>query len=127
MKLIFLFGGLTIILALSTMFLAGCDGGLSVTGVAFEWTNAPPDATSKIYITNVKTGEDVEQALKDILDNIPKGITKVPLENAEITIAEPNYPNSYIVKTISNSIGEFVGNQTVSPYKFQIRVKAFLK
>jgi len=106
------------------LLLTGCDGGLSVTGVAFEWTNAPPDATSQIYTTNVKSGEDIKQTLNNTLDNMPKEITKLPLENVIITIAQTKNPDTYIMNTISNSTGEFIGGKIVAPYKFQIRVKA---
>ena len=115
---------LTIILVLSILFLTGCDGGLDVTGIAFEWINAPPNATSQIYITNVKSGEDIKQTLNNTLDNIPKEITKLPLENVNITIALTKNPDSYIMNMLSNSTGEFSGGKIVAPTKFQIRVKA---
>jgi hypothetical protein len=64
------------------------DGGLFVTGVTYEWTNAPLDATSQIYITNVDLGKDVEPTLKNAIDNIPAEISKIPLGNVEILIGD---------------------------------------
>jgi hypothetical protein len=126
LRRIFIFISLVFIIASSAVFVTGCigDGVVSIKGVAFEWINAPPNATSQIYITNGKSDENIEQTLKNTLDNIPKGITKLPLENVEITVANPKYPHFNIVKVKSNSIGEFNDYGGAGPGKFKIRVKA---
>lgn len=120
------------ILASFIIFLTGCgigDGALKIRGIAYEWGNAPAGATSKIYIANVVPGEDIEPTLRSMLANIPSDISKIPLENVEISVwnkktIETTGDKYYYLKTTSNSTGEFDEWQIIGPGKMEIRVKA---
>jgi hypothetical protein len=53
-----------------TMFLTGCDGVVGISGIVYEWVNAPANAESKIYIDQ----------------QIPDNIELIPIEAARVSV-----------------------------------------
>ena len=64
------------------------DSAIEVQGKAYEWIDAPQDATSRIYIVSVVKYYDMIQELENLIENVNKDITVVPLKDASIKIGE---------------------------------------
>jgi len=117
------------LLGLSTLLLTGCDSYVGVKGVAFEWVDAPADATSRIYITSVANETDLDPALVKALATLPGTITKAPLQNVNIAAGDSSNIQTkgdkyYWYRTSSNSTGEFEISKVTGPQRNPMRVKA---
>lgn len=108
-------------LASTPLSLTGCyfgDGALSIRGIVYEWVNPPAGATSKIYVTNVTSWQDVEPTLEKESENFrANGIPKLPLENVEISAGDK-------FKTTSDLKGEFSESWVAAPGRYTIHIKA---
>lgn len=91
--------GIPVIFAIIAMILlVGCSSGIpGLTGVVYEWIDAPSDATSQLYI-----------------GDIPDGIKTIPIEGVIIDIRSKDLINNRITKKgkilISDSSGKFHGS-----------------
>jgi len=88
------------------------DRSLSVKGVAYEWIDAPSDATSRIYVENINLGRDVEPTLEKMLEDIASDISIVPLRGVKIAIGskssiEKEGEEGYHYKLVSDLKGNF--------------------
>jgi hypothetical protein len=79
-----------IIVALAAFFLWNADysklgdKGYVVSGRAYEWKDAPHDATSKIYLVYYDTRGNIENTLEHVLAANINDINIVPVEDASI-------------------------------------------
>jgi hypothetical protein len=100
-------------LLLSSIILTGCarDPGFGIFGTIYEWKDAPPNAVSKIYITEIQNGKDIDPTIKSMQENILRSIPVAPLEGAEVEVWD-SYSRKYIdggfiCRTTSNFGGDF--------------------
>ena len=95
------------------------DGLLEFNGVVYEWTNAPADAVSKLYI---ETNPESETAIADITGKLSKDIEKTALEDAVVRVGErkgmeTQGVEAYHHAAISDMNGNFDYFHVVSPRK----------
>ena len=108
----------------------GCaDGTLGIKGIAYEWIDAPADATSKIYIEDVVLGREVEPTLERMRENIDSDISTIPLGGAIIAVGpkkgiEKRGEEDYLWKTHSDLEGNVDEFWIIAPGKEQFLVRA---
>ena len=105
------------------------DGGIAVTGVVYEWVDAPAGETSRIYVEVCDKYEQLGATAENIIANIPDGITKVALENATVALGDKKEIETrggeyYLYKVNTTSDGSFKESWMTSTAKSKFLIKA---
>ena len=79
---------------------AGCDRLITITGTVYEWVDAPANARSQIYHTELTS----ESLLKDA---IPEGMNLQPLSNIHVQCFGPIKNDTFYSNQISDENGRF--------------------
>jgi hypothetical protein len=117
-----------LLLFLLTSSACPADGSLEVRGTAYEWTDVPAGATSRIYIENVALDREIEPTLKEMQENIASDISTAPLGDVKIAIELKELiekgEEEYFWVTRSDSSGNIDDYWVVPPVRVQLLVKA---
>lgn len=123
--LLILFTG---ILVSISIFLTGCDNFIDLKGIAYEWLDAPANATSKIYIRYPIYDEEIEPTLKKMVEDATDNISVEPLSGVQVAIGiksiKAKTASSYPYKTTSDFNGEFKEDWVLGGVNGDYHVKA---
>lgn len=79
---------------------AGCDRLITISGAVFEWVDAPANARSQIYHTELTS-----QSL--IKDAVPEGLNLQPLSDIHVQCFGPIKNDTFYSNQISDENGKF--------------------
>jgi hypothetical protein len=117
---------LLILVIISAFLLTSCDGEILIQGKAFEWVNPPEGAKSMIFILNADRSTKAdpqskpEATLQRLIDNIPSGVNKIPLEAVKVTETHNSTKNTFM----SNFTGDFENWRVTDAGEYNIAISA---